>query len=213
MITEPSRRERKKEETRERIFKEAIRLFSKRGFAETTIDDITERADVAKGTFFNYFPRKESVLGYLSEQRLVDLEANAEAIFAAKKPAREKLIDVYLRAATAYEADRELSRYVINELMARAFDVADEGTHAVRWNTLVFRALQMARDAGELRTDVDEGRAAEMLTGIYYATIYTWVNCDECPAGSPYDFKLLPELRIRLELMLDGLMARNGAHR
>ncbi len=63
---EVSRRERKKDETRERIFKTAIKLFHARGFEATTVDDITEKADVAKGTFFNYFPRKESVLAYLS---------------------------------------------------------------------------------------------------------------------------------------------------
>jgi len=51
------RRERKKEETRHRIFVAALKLFNDNGFEATTIDDITARADVSKGTFFNYFPR------------------------------------------------------------------------------------------------------------------------------------------------------------
>ncbi len=210
MNIELSRRERKKEETKERIFKEAIRLFSKRGFANTIIDEITERADVAKGTFFNYFPRKEAVLGYLSEHRLEDLEANAEAIFSAPKPAREKLLDIYAHAAAAYETDRELSRYVINELMGRAFDVTEEHGHGSRWNALIHRALQMGRDAGELRTDVEIARAAEILTGTYYATVYTWVNCSG-DASAPYDYQLAEELRVRLTLVLDGLATRKGA--
>jgi len=71
---ELTRRERKKEETKERIFNAAMKLFKARGFEETTIEEITEKADVAKGTFFNYFPRKEEVLRYLSEQWLEEVE-------------------------------------------------------------------------------------------------------------------------------------------
>jgi AcrR family transcriptional regulator len=209
MHTEPSRRERKKEETRERIFKEAIRLFSKRGFAATTIDEITERADVAKGTFFNYFPRKESVLGYMSEQRLEEVEANAETIFSSPTSAREKLMEIYLHAASGYESDREMSRFVLNELMSRAFDVTEDTSHGKRWNTLIHRALELGRASGELRSDVEAMRASEVLTGVYYATLYTWVNCT--PACMPYDFQLREELRVRMDLVLDGLAARKGA--
>jgi AcrR family transcriptional regulator len=209
MTTELSRRERKKEETRERIFREAVRLFSRRGFENTTIDEITERADVAKGTFFNYFPRKEAVLAFLSEQRLEQVEAGAESIFSAPKPAREKLLEIYLAAASAYAPDRDLSRYVVNELMGRAFDVTEDASHGTRWNALIHRALQLGHDEGGLRADVDLGRAAEILTGVYYATIYVWVNCEQVSHGA--DFDLLPELRARLELVLDGLAARKGA--
>ena len=47
------RRERRRQETHARIFESAMRLFSERGFANTPVEDITEAAAVAKGTFFN----------------------------------------------------------------------------------------------------------------------------------------------------------------
>ena len=56
------RRERRSEETRENIFRAALQLFAERGFNATTIEAITEAADVGKGTFFNYFENKESLL-------------------------------------------------------------------------------------------------------------------------------------------------------
>ena len=56
------RRERRCEETRENIFRAALQLFAERGFNATTIEAITEAADVGKGTFFNYFENKESLL-------------------------------------------------------------------------------------------------------------------------------------------------------
>src|SRR5258708_6487107 len=54
-----SRRVRRSAELRERLFRAALVLFGKKGYAETTVEDITEAADVGKGTFFNYFPTKE----------------------------------------------------------------------------------------------------------------------------------------------------------
>ncbi|MGA2719724.1 MAG: helix-turn-helix domain-containing protein [Candidatus Acidiferrales bacterium] len=50
------RRERRRTETRDRLFHSALKLFAERGYQETTVEAITEAADVGKGTFFNYFP-------------------------------------------------------------------------------------------------------------------------------------------------------------
>ena len=63
------RRERHREETRQRLFDAALKLFAERGYLETTVEDITEAADVGKGTFFNYFPTKEHVLATLGAER------------------------------------------------------------------------------------------------------------------------------------------------
>ncbi len=58
----PSRRERQTASTRRAILAAARELIDKQGFAETTVDQIAERADVAPRTFFRYFPTKEAVL-------------------------------------------------------------------------------------------------------------------------------------------------------
>lgn len=55
-------RERKKQRTRETVRREAFRLFELHGYAQTTIDQIADAADVSPRTFFRYFPTKESVL-------------------------------------------------------------------------------------------------------------------------------------------------------
>jgi AcrR family transcriptional regulator len=66
----PSRRERRRAETRERIIQHALRLFSERGVMGTTIEGITNAADVGKGTFFNYFPSKEDILTHLCRSQM-----------------------------------------------------------------------------------------------------------------------------------------------
>src|ERR1700744_3275133 len=82
------RRSRRSAETRERLFGAAVRLFAEKGFAETTVEDITNAADVGKGTFFNYFPRKENLLIAFSDMQLGKLEQFVEAARSSKEPMR-----------------------------------------------------------------------------------------------------------------------------
>jgi AcrR family transcriptional regulator len=55
-------RQRKKDSSRRAIEDAAWELFAEKGYEETSINDIAERADVAPRTFFRYFPTKEAVL-------------------------------------------------------------------------------------------------------------------------------------------------------
>jgi AcrR family transcriptional regulator len=49
-------------DARERLVSAALQLFSKQGFDETTVAEISDRAGLAKSTFFRYFPDKRDVL-------------------------------------------------------------------------------------------------------------------------------------------------------
>jgi AcrR family transcriptional regulator len=201
---EISRRDRKKEETRQRVFKVAMRLFRERGFEATTVDEITEKADVAKGTFFFHFPRKEAVLAYFSQLRLEEVQADAERILAEPQSARQKLLEVFAHAATSWEEDRELSRYVLMELVKLMFGPARETGEG--WEALLVRMVEQGRSNGEFRADVDPIRVTATLGGIYYALLFDWTSgCTQNP-------DLRAELRARLSLVLDGIAAgRAGA--
>src|SRR5580698_2548709 len=87
----PGRRERRHAETRERLMRSALRLFAERGFADTSIKDITDAADVGKGTFFNYFETKEHVLDTFGKQRLAKVEAALVDARAGKKSIQQIL--------------------------------------------------------------------------------------------------------------------------
>jgi AcrR family transcriptional regulator len=207
---ELSRRERKKDETRERIFKAAVHLFHERGFEATTIDEITERADVAKGTFFNYFPKKESVLGYLSETQLAEAEESAAALLASHKPARRKLIELLQRIASVYEEEPELSRFVVRESMRRAYTPTDS-VH-LHWHTLLTGLFEQGYQTGELRRDVEAGRAVYVLGSVYMGTVFMWLMCQrEEPGCEAMTFDLQQELDARLSLVFDGLASRQEA--
>ena len=63
MTAEPTdRQERRKRRTRQAIQAAALELFAERGYRETTIKDIADRADVAPRTVTLHFPAKEELL-------------------------------------------------------------------------------------------------------------------------------------------------------
>ena len=57
-------RERKKAKTRAEIQKQALRLFRKNGYDNTTVEQVAEAAEVSPSTFFRYFPTKEDLVVY-----------------------------------------------------------------------------------------------------------------------------------------------------
>ncbi|MEZ7003615.1 TetR/AcrR family transcriptional regulator [Streptomyces sp. AD55] len=73
-------RERKKEQTKQRITAVALRLFAERGFDAVTVSEIAEAAEVAKATLFAYFPSKESLaLQGVGQENLAEIVAGRPA--------------------------------------------------------------------------------------------------------------------------------------
>src|ERR1017187_9026321 len=72
------RRQRRANETRLRLFRCALQLIAERGLSNVTVEDITEAADVGKGTFFNYFQTKEHVLATFGAERIAAIERARE---------------------------------------------------------------------------------------------------------------------------------------
>lgn len=67
-----NRFERKKEKTREQIVSVAMKLFMEQGFDATTMEQIAQEADIAKGTLYNHFPVKEAILNEFIQKSFRD---------------------------------------------------------------------------------------------------------------------------------------------
>ena len=123
------RRDRKKLATRRALRNAALQLVAERGFANVTIEDITEAADVAPRTFFNYFPSKESAVIGADPERVALMQSGLIG-----RPSRESPLEA-LRAVLV-----EYTGAIADEL-----DDLGEGREA--W----FRRYCAVRDDPDLR--------------------------------------------------------------
>ena len=105
-----NRRDRKKEAVRRALEESALRLFARKGFSATTIDQVADQADVSRSTFFRYFGSKEAVLF-----NAYDDGGRALAQLLAERPPDEGPLIAFenalvgLAVATSAGADRELA--------------------------------------------------------------------------------------------------------
>jgi len=149
----PGRRQRRRAETRERIFNAALGLFAEHGFTATTVEQITETADVGKGTFFNYFRNKEDVLSALAE---VQLDKYARTIQAAESGAltpREALRDLWLRLPEEPGRSQALVRSLMVVFLTSA-TVREKMTRSLeQGREMLARLFAAAQQRGEARRD------------------------------------------------------------
>ncbi|ADH59904.1 transcriptional regulator, TetR family [Thermoanaerobacter mathranii subsp. mathranii str. A3] len=77
--------------TKEKIFKAAIKTFSKSGFYKSTMEEIAENAGVAKGTLYYHFKSKDDILEFLIEEGIKILKQEAIEEIGKLNNAIEKL--------------------------------------------------------------------------------------------------------------------------
>ncbi len=196
-----SRRERKKMETRQALIEAAADLFHEKGYEATTVEEITERADVAKGTFFNYFPSKEALLSELAVWEAEQLRAalDVERGAPASPVARLKLL---LRLMYEHAArNLELSR---RAFAARLCQPSPPPSPQARrqFLSLFSDLVNEAKACGEIRTDVDTGLVSDLLPLFFFHQMRICGRGEQVPP-SPERLEQL------VDLLLDGLAGPN----
>lgn len=111
------RRSRRAAETRKRLFRTAMALFAEKGFTNVTVEEITEAADVGKGTFFNYFPSKDHVLGVMAEIQLGKVHEAAKRA-SGKQDTRAVLHRMAVGLIEEPGRSPQLARAVISSFLA-----------------------------------------------------------------------------------------------
>ena len=85
-----NRFEQRKQRTRHRLMQAASELLVEKGFEATTVQDVTDRADVGRGTFYIHFTDKDDIVGaLLHEHTLVLTQQLYARVEAETFPRRE----------------------------------------------------------------------------------------------------------------------------
>lgn len=199
------RRERQKREREARVLRAASALFARRGYERTTLQDIARRSRLAVGTIYNYFRSKPEILLALVQRDTLAGQRAGEAVL--KDPPADPVAAVQELLGRASEPFARHDRNLWRELTAAAlrdpevsagFFAAD-----LRLIGLVAALLRELQARGDLRRDLDAGRGAICLYGIFFSWYMAHLTSD---AVSHDTFRA--ELRAGVALAMNGYLAR-----
>ena len=170
----PNRRARRSASIRERLFRSSLQLFAERGYQKTTVEDITEAADVGKGTFFNYFPTKEHVLATYGEERVAAMERALEEARSVKRPVLAVLKDLIADLAGQSSESPDLLRAIFAAHLSSAPIRAHLQQRLRRGRRLMAEIFQLAQEAGEVRRDLPAAELARLTHIVFMGVTIAW---------------------------------------
>jgi AcrR family transcriptional regulator len=202
-ITSSGRRQRRSAEIRERLFRAALQLFAKKGFAETTVEDITEAADVGKGTFFNYFPSKDHILVAFGEMQLGKLEAAIEVARRTNEPMPQFLRALGVRMTQEPTRNPEIIRAVLQAYLSTTPVREAMLDLQRRLQALHTQMIRLCQEQGEIRDDLPAEEIAYVFRQTIFGTLLIW---------SLYgDATLHSRIESAFNLLWTGMAPRSGA--
>jgi AcrR family transcriptional regulator len=107
------RKERERLVRRLEIVRAARSVFAEKGFDKATLEEIAERAELGKGTVYNYFDSKDDLFLAATINLLDDVYAIAERVARERQPARESFAEYARQMIEYYRANYAFSRMVM----------------------------------------------------------------------------------------------------
>lgn len=167
------RRERRAAETRLKLFRCALKLFAERGFQNVTVEDITESADVGKGTFFNYFASKDHVLSVIAEIQLGKVRKALEAAEAGKQPIRSVLRDLFVNVSEEPGRSPELARALVTAFLSTTIrDLLIR--NMLDGRRMLSKVLRLGQQRGEVARKVKPDQVALHFQRLFMGTMLLW---------------------------------------
>ena len=103
-------REQKKQQTRKAIVAAAIKLFSEKGFEQTSMEELARAAGVGKATIYGYFKTKGEIFLAFCEEEVEYAFAALDAKLDAEAPLAEQLVAQMMGQLTFVTQNREFGR-------------------------------------------------------------------------------------------------------
>ncbi len=170
----PGLRERKKARLRQRIIDTSIRLFRRRGYEKTRVDDIVRVLEISQPTFFRYFPSKDAVLREVGRRGFACIKEHLETELSNDASTAERLRRMYRGMAREVASDRPLWRAVVlsgamdpvrSPEMRRPEEIAV---------SLLREILAEGQKRGEITREFPLSHLAEFMEALYTTVVRRW---------------------------------------
>ncbi|TNF33143.1 MAG: TetR/AcrR family transcriptional regulator [Gammaproteobacteria bacterium] len=178
-----SRRERRKQEIRGRILQVATGLLSEKPFESITIEELCEKADVARKTFYNHFPSKQDLIESVSRELLVTAsERNLAMSLRLHSTTRQRLDDFITRQVVSRAGNDILEHNLVRHAMLDLSSHSQNSRDTLESNIALYERLF---DEGKKLGDVNPGYSsrflAEMTAGAINTAATYWIQYPDYP--------------------------------
>jgi AcrR family transcriptional regulator len=196
---------RKSEIRQQNLVDAAKHLFSKQGYSGTTIDDIVEKAGVAKVTFYAYFKSKEEIALCIKRQGTEEAIAYSETLLAKRLTADEMLDALILDVSEWTENNWQL----LDVFCAQRFSPLLERTTTTECKpeplTICLEAIiKRGQESKLYRKNIDRLRVAHLMDLAILCEQYHWVR-----SGRPKG-ELVTCLEKCFDFALNGIRLSKG---
>jgi AcrR family transcriptional regulator len=192
-------RERKKARLRQQIIDTSIRMFRKRGYEATRIDDIVQTLEISQPTFFRYFPTKDAVLREVGERGYACICERLRSELSSKAGTDERLQRLYVTMARELEADRKLWQAVVLSGAMDPVRSAELRGHEEAAVSLLQEILAQGQKRGEVTRAFPVVHLAEFMEGLYNTVVRQWA----VDLTGPH--KLTDRVRSAVDFFLRGI--------
>ncbi|TCP56648.1 TetR family transcriptional regulator [Tamaricihabitans halophyticus] len=199
---ELGRAERKRLQTRERLYHAAVSLFAEHGYDATTMTDIAEHADTARGTAFNHFPTKGAFTLEWTRRRTQEAAMVTSSTLSEDIGTIPRIRAYFAYLASVNERERVLTRNMLKGWLHAEGPLQEDSPWLSQELTTW---IATGQDTGEIAPSVDPRAAANLLRDGYLGALYRWVReGDESPD------QLNTEIAKAVDLVLAALAVRPG---
>ncbi len=167
---------------RETLLQSAKSMFAERGYHDTSIAEITTRADMGVGTFYLYFKDKEEIFETIIVEGIEHIKTLVQEEVAS---APEHKFETFFRSILKFAySDRELFRIALTgegqkQIAVRAYGSVNDG---------IIELLNDAVERGYLGNEYPLELLAHFLTGMLNQTVIYWFMFDEPKSDAMADY-------------------------
>lgn len=186
------------DDQREKILAAAARLFARRGYSATSMNQVAEACALSKATLYHYYRDKYSLLASIADEHVSRLLALVQSVHAETPEPEQKLRELIRRIVEEY-ADAQDAHRVLTEDV-KFLEPADQKRVLDKEREVV---AGFARAVGGLRPELDAALLTKPLTMLLFGMInwlFTWMK-----PGGALDYDAMAP--IVADLFLGGLGA------
>jgi AcrR family transcriptional regulator len=193
-----NRRERKKQETKQKIIKIAMYLFRKNGFDSTSMEQISEDVDISKATLYNYFPVKEAIISEYWQNNVKELKLQLLQMIQLLPDTKKRLEKTFTKAASElFKSKQDIYKIYLSFWFKNIANPSYSKNLKSGFEDIFSMIIKLGQQGGDIRRDTSVELMVKHLEVSFLTACMSWLS-------DPKLFPLEKTLTDTVSLFIEG---------